>query len=75
MTPEMIDALPSTRIRKLTEENAALSARLAEVEAELDWWKADSGAAWDKCEGRRLMQEAAEAHLIRAALEVTANDG
>jgi hypothetical protein len=33
LAPEMIASLPSARIRKLTEENAALSARLAVVEA------------------------------------------
>ena len=37
-----------------------LSDRLSEVEAELDWWKADSGAAWDKCEERRGGDEVAK---------------
>jgi len=44
----------------------AVEARLAEVEAERDAWMADSAAAWDKCEERRLLQEAAEAKLAKA---------
>jgi hypothetical protein len=66
LTPEMIELLPSTQLRRLKEEVAALSARLAEVEAERDTWMADSAAAWDKCEERRLLQEAAEVKLASA---------
>jgi hypothetical protein len=44
----------------------ALSARLTEVEADRDVWMADSAAAWDKCEERRLLQEAAEVQLAQA---------
>jgi hypothetical protein len=44
----------------------ALSARLAEVEAERGAWMSDSAAAWDKCEERRLIQESAESAMERA---------
>lgn len=42
----------------------AQKAALDEVEAlraEVEWWKQDDRAAWDKCEERRIAQEAAEA--------------
>ena len=67
---------------RIAETLRTLSARLAEVEAERNAWMADSGAAWDKCDERRVAQEAAEAKLaaipssdalIRAALEAAAN--
>jgi len=38
ITAEMVEMLPSTRMRRLIEENAALSARLEAVEAERDQW-------------------------------------
>jgi hypothetical protein len=44
----------------------ALEALVREQAAALVNWKADSAAAWNKCEERRLAQEAAEAALAKA---------
>jgi hypothetical protein len=74
LTPEYIDSV--CRAAPFADNDAgipqmvalirALSARLAEVEADRDVWMADSAAAWDKCEERRLLQEAAEVQLAQA---------
>lgn len=48
-------------IRERDEKITDLEARLANAEAERDYWQKDSAAAWDKCEERRLQAVAAEA--------------
>jgi hypothetical protein len=40
--------------------------RIKELERERDEWRKDSAAAWDKCEERRIAQEAAEGKLAKA---------
>ena len=59
VTPEMIDLLPSTQMRKLKQKNAALSARLTEVENTL-------GLADDQRKEWEAHCKAAEAQLAKA---------
>lgn len=47
----------------------ALLARVAALRAEVEWWKQDDRAAWDKCEERRIAQKAAEAEVARLTVE------
>ena len=46
---------------------SALLTANAALRAERDWWKQDDRAAWDKCEERRIAQEAAEAERDKQA--------
>lgn len=51
-----------------TERNLMNSAadRIEELEAELEYWRKDSAAAWDKCEEYRLRIEELEARVAAA---------
>ena len=40
--------------------------RIEELEAELEYWRKDSAAAWDKCEEYRLRIEELEARVAAA---------
>lgn len=59
------DAAMSDSIKRYLEDCAPVDlVEYAEAQAaELVHWKADSAAAWDKCEERRLAQERAEAEV------------
>ena len=53
--------------------------RIEELKGELSYWKADSAAAWDKCEERRLenarLREALDIDFIEQAISDVLSEG
>lgn len=45
------------------------AAHIAALKAQVEEWQADSAAAWDNCEERRIAQEAAEARIAELVEE------
>ena len=50
----LLESVEPSELEEGEADNIMLIDRIEELEAEVTYWKADSAAAWDKCEEHRL---------------------